>query len=178
MKFRVATDHPVAVESRDHTHPGGTMHDSSTNPAFNKKLYELFPGRKLMALDLGCAGGGFVRSLLDDGHEAVGLEGSDYSLRWDGPGGTEAERARRKPGRRAEWANIPDNLFTADITKPFVVDADATGVAAMWFTGKRGSLASFDVVTAWEVMEHLPEAGCRRSCENVKRPTSPKAASG
>ena len=33
----------------------------------------------LRVLDIGCAGGGFVRSLIDDGHFAVGLEGSDLS---------------------------------------------------------------------------------------------------
>jgi 2-polyprenyl-3-methyl-5-hydroxy-6-metoxy-1,4-benzoquinol methylase len=123
VNYRVITDHPVALDSEDHQIPGGTMHDNSTNPVFNRKLYQLLSHLpKLRVMDLGCAGGGFVKSLVDDGHEAIGLEGSDYSLHWDGPGGTEQERATRKPGKRAEWATIPDRLFTCDITRPFQVE--------------------------------------------------------
>lgn len=152
--FKVETSHPIATESLDTMFPGGTMHDSSVNLNFNRIIYELFPKKPLFVMDLGCAGGGMVRTFLDDGHVALGLEGSDYSTLWDGPGGTEAERARRKPGKRAEWANIPDHLFTADITRPFKIYWD-------------NSPAKFDVITAWEVMEHIPEEGLPQLAKNV-----------
>lgn len=125
--MRIATGHPVAGWSLDHTHPKGTATDSTVHPGFNRKLFQLIPGVRL--LDLGCAGGGLVASILRDGGFAAGVDGSDYSRRTS----------------RAEWPVIPGNLFTADITCPFTLEDDD------------GVLLSFDVVTAWEVLEHIPE---------------------
>ena len=57
---------------------------------------------------------------------------------------------------RAEWPRLADRfLFTADITKPFTVNEQ------------------FDVVTAWEVLEHLPREGLEQFCANVKRHLAP-----
>jgi 2-polyprenyl-3-methyl-5-hydroxy-6-metoxy-1,4-benzoquinol methylase len=127
----VITQKPIAFDSPDHLMPWGTMRDNSTNPIFNSRLTQWIPANELSVLDLGCAGGGFVKSLLDLGGFAVGIEGSDYS----------------KIRGRAEWTTIPDNLFTADITEPFeVVARDIDGA---WHRLK------FRVVTAWEVMEHI-----------------------
>jgi cyclopropane fatty-acyl-phospholipid synthase-like methyltransferase len=148
-QFQVSTDYPVALDSIDHTHPGGTMHDNSRNPRFNEKLFALLSKRPLWVLDLGCAGGGFVKDMLDAGQVAIGLEGSDYSL-------------LRK---RAEWATIPDNLFTCDITRPFAVWAEQPGIETPDLTYQP---AAFDVVTAWEVMEHLPEERLPTLCNNIK----------
>jgi SAM-dependent methyltransferase len=148
VSYRVITDFPVALDSPDHQIPGGTMHDSSRNPRFNAKLLSLLAKRPLRVMDLGCAGGGFVKDMVDAGQDAIGLEGSDYSLKWDGPGVPDEPNPTRKPGRRAEWATIPDRLFTCDITRPFRVLQDE---------GFATETATFDVVTAWEVMEHLPE---------------------
>ncbi len=125
--MKIITEHPLADWSPDHVHPKGTATDSTTHPGFNRKLLELIPGVRL--LDLGCAGGGLVASILADGGFAVGIDGSDYS-------------ALRN---RAEWATIPGNLFTADITRPFTLQGDD------------GERLVFDVVTAWEVLEHIPE---------------------
>jgi hypothetical protein len=150
IEFAVHTDHPVALDSIDHTMPGGTMHDNSRNPKFNEKLFALLPKRPLWVMDLGCAGGGFVKDMLDAGQVAVGLEGSDYSTLWDGPSND------RRPGRRAEWATIPDNLFTCDVARPFRVLAKNPERPAL-----------FDVVTAWEVMEHLPAERLPQLCQNV-----------
>lgn len=138
--FRVETQYPVALDSPDHLEPCGTMWDNYTNQEFNNKLYELFPQKPLRIMDLGCSGGGFVKNCLDDGHIAIGLEGSDYSI-------------KRK---RAEWATIPDNLFLCDIRYPFQVYQDALP-------------AHFDIITCWEVMEHIPEKDLPALCENVKK---------
>ncbi len=116
------------------------MMDNSRWHKFNDKLYSLLKREPLFVMDLGCAGGGFVKDFLDDGHQAIGLEGSDYSL-------------LRK---RAEWATIPDNLFTCDITHPFQVSHG-------------GEPAVFDVITAWEVMEHLPQECLPGLCENLRK---------
>jgi hypothetical protein len=126
----VKTDHPVAVTSVDHIHPLGTKQDNYRSLAFTEKLFELYVGQPLAVMDLGCAGGGFVKDINDAGHLGVGLEGSDYSIRRN----------------RAEWATIPDRLFTCDCTKPFTVyfkDAEEPVPISM------------DVVTAWEFLEHI-----------------------
>jgi SAM-dependent methyltransferase len=128
--FLLRTAHPLAVTSDDHRFPRGTLNDNSLNRRFNRRLYELL-GHKadLKLLDLGCSGGAFVRSVIEDGHTAVGLEGSDVSRRL----------------QTGEWGTIPFHLFTCDITRPFEV------------TSAGGERVAFDVVTAWEVLEHIPK---------------------
>lgn len=124
-------DKEIAIDSPDHICPHGTVRDNSRNSDFNQRLYSLFGGQKLCILDLGCSGGGFVKDCLDDGHIAFGLEGSDISKR----------------SQRAEWATIPNNLFTCDITEPYgfyLEQEDGTKERAL-----------FHVITAWEVLEHL-----------------------
>lgn len=130
MKYVLHTDKPLAYDSPDHIYPFGTANDNHVNATFNKKLYALFGGRTISVLDLGCSGGGFVRNCIADGHIAVGLEGSDYSLKH----------------RRAEWATIPEHLFTCDITAPFGLFAEVNGDSVRM---------AFDAVTAWEVIEHI-----------------------
>ena len=129
MKFYLDTDHPIALDSPDHIEPRSTARDNSVNLKFNVKLRQLFTGYKASVLDLGCAGGGMVRSLIEEGHVAVGLEGSDYNLLH----------------QRAEWATISESLFTCDVTKPFILHVG------------NGLPYQFDVVTAWEFFEHIRE---------------------
>jgi hypothetical protein len=141
----VITRKPVAIDSPDHLEPHGTAHDNSVNLSFNVKLGHWLSMHRLRVLDLGCAGGGFVKSILDDGGFAVGIEGSDYS----------------KIRRRAEWATIPDNLFTADITEPFqIMELERDN---RWYP------AVFNVITAWEVLEHIPADRLTDVAGNIKR---------
>lgn len=144
--IRVEAKREVAFTSPDHQVPWGTRRDNSRNPRFNQKLNKLYQGNQgpLWLLDLGCSGGGFVKECLDDGWIAVGLEGSDFS----------------KKRRRAEWRTIPEYLFTADITAPFQVFAESEAGSA---------LARFDVVTSWEVIEHIAEPDLKQVSENVQR---------
>lgn len=140
----------VAFNSPDHLCPSGTRRDNSRNHRFNEKLYRIYPQKNnfLKVLDLGCSGGGFVRDCLNDGCLAVGIEGSDFS----------------KKSRRAEWATIPDYLFTCDITEEFeVLQEDERGIERI----------QFDVVTAWEVMEHIAEDDLSRVAENVMKHLHP-----
>lgn len=141
---RMITDYPVAVSSDDHVHPRGTANDDTHHPRFVDRLESEF-GRKVSVLDLGCSGGGLVLDFITRGHRAIGVEGSDYSL-------------RRK---RASWGIIPDNLFTADITKPFSIEEID------------GSTVKFDAITAWEVLEHLPEELLPGFVDNVLRHLAP-----
>ena len=91
LAVEVLTQKPVALDSPDHLMPWGTRQDNSTNLQFNLKLARWLPLETLSVLDLGCSGGGFVKSVLDMGCLAVGLEGSDYS----------------QVRARTEWATIP-----------------------------------------------------------------------
>jgi 2-polyprenyl-3-methyl-5-hydroxy-6-metoxy-1,4-benzoquinol methylase len=141
--MNIVTDHPLADWSPDHIHPKGTATDSTTNAGFNRKLFELIPGVRL--LDLGCAGGGLVASIIYDHGFAIGIDGSDYS----------------EQRSRAAWADLSGkNLFTADITHPFTLEED-------------GKPVLFDVVTAWEVLEHIPEPLIGAMMSNVERHLSP-----
>ncbi len=146
LEFFVKTDFPVAYESLDHLNPWGTAQNNSTNRRFNEKIYRLFElaEKPLKILDMGCSGGGFIRECIDDGCIGVGLEGSDYSQKL----------------RRAEWKTIPKNLFTCDITKPFHISIK---------NGATTSDLKFDLVTCWEVMEHIKEEHLAGVAENVKK---------
>jgi SAM-dependent methyltransferase len=149
FKIIVKTEREVAYESPDHLVPWGTRRDNSVNQRFNDKLYKLFPmGRFLKVLDLGCSGGGFVRNCFDDGHLAIGLEGSDFSKRLG----------------RAEWRTIPEYLFTGDVTRDIEI-----------FTESKGQLEPllFDVVTSWEMMEHIATPDIPRVAANVKKHLAP-----
>jgi 2-polyprenyl-3-methyl-5-hydroxy-6-metoxy-1,4-benzoquinol methylase len=128
----VETKHPIAFESPDHKIPWGTMRDNSTNKKFvvfmAKRIAKEANGKMLAALDLGCSGGQLVKDFKDLGWLAVGLEGSDFSLKH----------------RRANWASLAGiNLFTCDAAKPFQIKAN-------------GQPLKFNLITMWEVLEHIP----------------------
>jgi predicted TPR repeat methyltransferase len=136
--MRILTKHPIAMDSADYLDPYGSMHNSSTNSLFNQHLYSLFD-HKISILDLGCAGGGFVEQCNKDEHYAVGIDGSDYP----------------KKNNLHAWSRIPDKLFTADITKVFNIM-------------ENNNFAYFDVITAWELLEHIPEKDINSFVFNVK----------
>ena len=92
--------------------------------------------------------GGFVKDCIDAGHLAIGMEGSDYS----------------KIHRRAEWITIPDYLFTCDVTGDFDIWVDV---------GQGAERLQFDVVTAWEMIEHIAEEDIDRVADNVSRHLKP-----
>ena len=139
-EVEIVTDHPIASDSVDHLHPRGTRKDNTRHPRFVTACERHF-NRGLRVLDLGCAGGGMVLEFVLKGHDAFGIEGSDYSL----------------VHQRAEWRLIGSRLFTADITKPFTLREAVS----------RDTL-KFDIVTAWEVMEHIRESDIGALLENIR----------
>lgn len=136
--IRLECEQEVAYDSPDHIMPRETAWTDSRNVLFNRRLYQIYGNARPSILDLGCSGGGFVRDCINHGCLAIGLEGSDYSKRM----------------KRQAWALIPDFLFTCDISKKFQL-----------YNGKSQLL--FDVITAWEVMEHIREADLETFCSNV-----------
>lgn len=139
MHYEVATNHPIALGSLDHIHPLGTKQDNHTSAAFIMNLEAIFGRFNL--LDLGCAGGALVRDCILQEHGAVGIEGSDWSIKHERP----------------HWPELHNKaLFTADIAQPFTV-----------YTPNRGT-AVFDVVTAWDVLEHIKCGDLPQVFQNVK----------
>lgn len=133
------TQYPIAYESNDTISPHGTIRDNTRHPRFVWRCEQLFPQKEsLNFLDLGCSGGGMVLEALLRGHYALGLEGCDESLRQ----------------QRAEWRLIPEHLKTCDISKPFSIL-------------EQGKSVPFDVVTAWEVLEHIPESELLQLLKNI-----------
>jgi SAM-dependent methyltransferase len=118
----------LADDSLDHLEPRGTAQDNTHWTPFVARCEAYFGFRDLRYLDLGCAGGGLVFDFAVRRHFAIGLEGSDYSL-------------LRK---RAEWASIPKNLYTGDMTRWFRIVERATGAPML-----------FDVIGIWDALEHL-----------------------
>ncbi|WP_118974877.1 class I SAM-dependent methyltransferase [Taibaiella koreensis] len=146
--INLTAEREVAYESLDHLNPWGTKRDNSRNSIFNRKVYKIFNESNvtLKVLDLGCSGGGFVKNCIDDGCVAIGLEGSDFS----------------KKHKRAEWRSIPENLFTCDITRTFQL-SDETGKEMI-----------FDLITSWEVLEHIEEKDLKPLFENIQKHLSHK----
>ncbi len=139
--FALRAESQVADDSADCRLPRGARNDNSTNPKFNQKLYSLFNYKQDLALlDLGCSGGGLVKSVLDDGFTAVGLEGADICKRL----------------QRAEWGTIPLHLFTCDITRPFSLETPGNSCRFL-----------FDVITMWEVLEHIPRENLPGLIDNI-----------
>ena len=96
-RITIETEKPVALDSHDHVKPWGTVRDNTSNREFNRKLFELIPVDRIRVLDLGCAGGGFVRSILEAGGFAVGVEGSDISRIRNGPNGGSSRPGYSRP---------------------------------------------------------------------------------
>jgi len=142
--FRLETEHPVALDSPDHIEPRGARFDNSISLWFNAELIKMV-GYKPKVLDFGCAGGGMVRTLLNDGCTAVGLEGCDWNLKH----------------QKHEWPHIPEYLFTCDLRYPFLLHL-----------GNRQPY-KFDVVTMWEFIEHIPMDRIDTVLENAKKHMKP-----
>jgi len=129
--IKLKTDNPIAYESPDHLMPWGTMRDNSTNSNFIEEIQDFFKLNydldKIKFMDLGCSGGQLVVDFHNKGNLAVGLEGSDYSVKH----------------QRANWPEYHDKiLFTCDVTKPYELYKDDQKIL-------------FNLITAWEVIEHI-----------------------
>lgn len=73
-RFVVNTEKPVAYDSPDHLAPWGTGRDNSVDHRFNGKLINWILPYDLRLLDLGCSGGGQVRSSNMDASRSASKE--------------------------------------------------------------------------------------------------------
>jgi 2-polyprenyl-3-methyl-5-hydroxy-6-metoxy-1,4-benzoquinol methylase len=128
--MKVLTNYPVAIDSLDHKYPCGTAHDNTTSIQFIQEVESYFNNEPIKYLDIGCSGGQLAVDFHNRGHQAIGIEGSDYSIQHS----------------RANWPMFYNKvLYTCDATKPYrIVDDNEQQI-------------KFDCITAWEVVEHIPE---------------------
>lgn len=136
-QFTLLTDFPFAFSSTDFKSPKGSRRDYTRCPTFVKDVTSYFE-RTISYLDIGCSNGGLVFDFLIGGNEAFGLEGSDFGVK----------------NQSQHWRVIPNALGNADVTKPYQIKKD-------------GLNTKFDVIGAWEVLEHINEEDLDQFFRNV-----------
>lgn len=105
MTFRVETKKRIAIDSPDHLCPVGCVNDNFSSPGLIDEVIQYFGGRKITALDLGCAGGQFVVDFINRGQDAIGLDGSSHVLLGSG---------------KENWEKyFNTNLFLCDLTEEY-----------------------------------------------------------
>lgn len=154
----ITAEAPVALDSNDHIYPDGIYLDNNVTPSFVNDVESFFQ-KKINFLDLGCAGGALVCELINRGHNAVGIDGSDHCLVF------RKEAADKlgveKPHGYDNWQKYGNQrLFTADITKDFQLF-------------ENGEPMKFDLITAWDVMEHFYPERMDTFMEQVKKHLKP-----
>lgn len=155
----VITDHPVALDSDDHLHPDGVHLDNHCDSTFVSSVENFFSNAKISILDLGCAGGAFVSHMINRGHEVVGLEGSDHCLNLDPKVIT---KIGSMPLGYNNWRLYGNkNLFTCDVSYDYQVQ-------------KHGKPMRFDLITCFDVMEHLYPERIDKFLEMVTRHLKPQ----
>lgn len=141
--IKFITNSPLPTYSKDFIEPKGAAHDNNGSTFFVESIEKLYK-RSIDFLDLGCAGGALVNDMYKARHNAYGIEGSEY----------------QKKEKKNSWGIIPERLYNADITEPFgFFDYDDSG---------QSQRILFDVISAWDVLEHLEEDRLPGLVSNIK----------
>lgn len=136
-EISLETDYPLALMSNDHLNPDSTAEGIVRPVQFVANCIDVL-GCDIRCLDLGTGAAGLVFEYVKNNIVGVGIDGSDYCRRY-GIG---------------FWPLLIHNLYTCDITHPFC------------FKKNDGSM-QFDVITMWEVFEHIPLNNIRDVLANV-----------
>lgn len=135
---------PIALDSADHLSPESTEEGVVRPVGFVAHCRRVL-GSRLACLDLGTGGAGLVYEFVMQDVLAIGLDGSDHNQRLG----------------RGYWPVLPDNLRTCDVTRSFILrQAD-------------GRPFRFPLVTAWEMLEHIPESLVPGLLSNVRDNLAP-----
>jgi len=118
----------IAIQSNDYLEPESTLEGIVSKPEFVRACERILEKSHIKFLDVGCGAGGLVIDFLKKGHFALGLDGSDFNKIID----------------NGYW-NYIEHLHTCDITEPFK------------FLDKEKKIINFDIITMWEVFEHIPQ---------------------
>ena len=141
IKYRLISEHPIAEDNADQFYQKGIKTDNTRHLRLVNIIENYFK-KKVSHLDLGCGGGGLVFDFLNNKNESVGLDGSDFAQK----------------GSLFHWQIIPHNLFCADVTKEFLIE-----------DLNKKELKTFDIITAFELLEHLEESGISGLINNLKK---------
>lgn len=139
--LELKTDYPIAVDSNDHINPGSTTEGISRPTFFVQNCISVL-GQDIKCIDLGSGSAGLVFEYAMNQVLAVGVDGSDFC----------------RVNRVGYWPLLPNNLFTCDITKPF-----------SFLSHDSQSLINFDIITMWEVLEHIAEGDLPGLFNNICR---------
>lgn len=129
----------VALNSLDNIEPESTFEGEVSKPQFVTACERVTDKQYLRFLDIGCGSGALIMDFLLRGHFAVGIDGSDACKKFN----------------KGYWNSIP-NLHNCDITKPFEFKQPQNDIPLL-----------FDVISMWEVFEHIPESECANVLKNV-----------
>jgi hypothetical protein len=147
QKIKIITYSPHA-NNKDHSDPCGAKHDNHSNATYIKQICDLFTHRPIYYMDLGCAGCQTVIDMNNMGHIAVGVEGCGY------------EQIMKKSNQpiKDNWKQYYNKcLFGADIGEPFVI------------ANENNEIIKFDIITAWDFLEHPLEKQIPTVLENIKK---------
>lgn len=138
--LELKTDFPVAVDSNDHINPDSTM-EGLVRPTFFVQNCISVLGKEIKCLDLGTGAAGLIFEYAMSGVLAIGIDGSDFC----------------RVNQVGFWPLLPNNLFTCDITKQFCFLSRDTQTPV-----------AFDVITMWEVLEHIAERDLPSLFSNIR----------
>ena len=155
--LKIKTEFPDALDSPDYLAPLGAMENNCSNPKFLSEIIriaeDIKTSKKFSYLDLGCAGGQAVIDLYELGHISCGIDGSNLDIMLKG---LNRDKTTNQVG--SNWRKYKDIcLFKSDITKSFEV------------INEKDEIQKFDVVAAWDVMEHPKEEDIPNVIENIKK---------
>jgi len=150
--IKIVTEHPHATFSPDFLTPVGSVQDNHSNEVYLSELERVANKKPFSYLDLGCAGGQAVVDIHNKGYVSCGVEGSDpYKMLYHSTNGV-----------ADNWLQYKDEcLFNADIAKPFNLIND------------EGDTHQFDIVVAWDVLEHPKPEEIPHVIDNIKKHLDP-----
>lgn len=141
----IETAHPIALMSNDHLEPDSTTEGLVRPTQFVRHCIDVL-GADIGCLELGAGAAGLLFEYIQNGLVAIGIDGSDYC----------------RKNRIGYWPLIPKNLFTCDLTYPFRL-VDTTTAETV----------KFQLITAWEVFEHIAEIDLDQTIRNVATHLAP-----
>ena len=128
----------IASDSFDNIDPESTFEGLVSRPLFVSACERITKKERLSFLDIGCGAGAIVFDFIKRGHIAIGLDGSDACKILD----------------KGYW-NYIKHLHNCDATKDFK------------FIVENNTALNFDVISMWEVFEHIPEELCSSVLVNI-----------
>lgn len=157
--YNIVTKNPIAIDSDDHHYPDGVHLDNWCNPQLIHDIETYFNNKKIDFLDLGCAGGGLTVGMLQRGHNALGLEGSDHCLNLNS---SVINKLGSLPLGFQNWKIYGNkNLFTCDVTYDYSI------------INENNLVQKFDLITCMDVMEHFYEDRIDKFLEMVTNHLKP-----